>query len=748
MKLTNALLTASGLMALSLASAQAAPQPAALAKAAPAKAAPAKPAAPWMDPKLSADQRARLLLGKMTLEEKVGLLHGSMPMFLKPMPPGVITSAGYVPGLPRLGIPALRESDASLGVANAGRKDDDATPLPSGLATASTWSPELAFAGGQMIGKQARQKGFNVMLAGGVNLIRDPRNGRNFEYLSEDPLLGGVLDGASIRGIQSNHIISTAKHFALNDQETGRLGLSANIGEAAMRESDLLAFEIAIEKGEPGSVMCAYNRINGVFACEDPKILTTALKQDWRWPGFVMSDWGAVHSVESATAGLDQESGQQLDKQVFFDKPLLEAVKDGKISAAKVEDMAHRVLRSMFAKGLFDHPLKPGGLDTAADAAVAARSAEQGVVLLKNEGDLLPLAGARRIAVIGGHADIGVLSGGGSSQVIPQGSVRFPAPKGAPGWGGGLAYHPYPPLTAIKARAKGAEVTYADGTDAAAAAAAAKGADVVIVFAVQWATEGMDTSMTLGDGQDALIEQVAAANPHTIVVLQTANPVLMPWLGKVGAVVEAWYPGARGGETIARVLYGEVNPSGRLPVTFPASEDQLPRPKIPGASVATTETATPSAAAAFDVDYPEGSDVGYRWFAKTGKAPLFWFGHGLSYTSFKYGALKLTGGKTLSASFTVTNTGKRAGIDTPQLYLASGPSRTQQRLLGWSRVALKPGESRTVTITADRRLLADWDEAAHGWSLKGGAYDVFLGADAATPALKASAQVQGAKLAP
>ena len=257
-----------------------------------------------MDRRLSPDRRAELLLRAMTLEEQVSLLHGSMPAFLRPLPPGVQMSAGYVPGIARLGVPALRESDASLGVANAGRKDDDATPLPSGLALASTFSPQLLFQGGAMIGKEARQKGFNVMLAGGANLVRDPRNGRNFEYLGEDPLLAGVLDGASIRGIQSQHVVSTAKHFALNDQETGRTSLSADIGEAALRESDLLAFEIAIETGKPGSVMCAYNRINGVYACENPTLLNGVLKHDWGWPGWVMSDWGAVHSLASATAGL------------------------------------------------------------------------------------------------------------------------------------------------------------------------------------------------------------------------------------------------------------------------------------------------------------------------------------------------------------------------------------------------------------------------------------------------------------
>ena len=695
------------------------------------------PNAPWMDARLSPDRRADLVLQRMSLDDEIGLLHSDFPLFLRLLPPGVMKSAGYVPGIPRLGVPALHESDASLGVANAGRDDDDATPLPSGLALASTWSASLAFDGGAMIGKEARQKGFNVMLAGGVNLLRDPHNGRNFEYLGEDPLLAGTLDGASIRGIQSQHVISTAKHFVINDQETGRESLSANITEAALRESDLLAFELAIETGNPGSVMCSYNRINGVYACENP-LLMTALKRDWGWRGWVMSDWGAVHSLKSATAGLDQESGQQLDKQVFFDKPLKQAVTAGEIPASRVRDMAHRILRSLFAIGVIDHPLSPGGLDTVADAAVSARVAEQGIVLLKNQGGLLPLtARGGEIVVIGSHANVGVLSGGGSSQVIPSGSIRFPAPKGAPAWGAGVVYHPSSPLKAIQARAGGAEVRYNDGTDPAVAAALAKGADVAVVFAHQWATEGVDVSLTLPDDQDALIEAVAAANPRTIVVLETGGPVLMPWLDKVGAVLEAWYPGARGGDAIAGVLYGQIDPSGRLAASFPASEDTSPHGEPAAASPA------PIA-----VDYDEGSDVGYRWYAKTGRKPLFPFGYGLSYTSFRYGALKAKGGRRLSVSFRVANTGARAGIETPQVYLSRGPVRRRQRLIGWSRVALAPGESRRVTIVADPRLLANWNDRAHGWSLDGGAYEVFVGPNSAEASLKGRARLQPASLRP
>jgi beta-glucosidase len=706
-------------------------------------------AQPWMNRKLGPDARAELVLSRLNLDQQIALLHGLMPVFMGPKkPPGVQISAGYMPGVAALGIPDLTESDASLGVANAGRKDDDATPLPSGIALAATWDPKAAFASGAMIGKEARQKGFDTLLAGGVNLLRDPRNGRNFEYLGEDPLLAGTLDGAAIAGIQSNHIVSTVKHFALNDQETGRMVLDGQIDEAAFRESDLLAFEIAIETGHPGSVMCAYNRVGGTYACENPFLLTDVLRKDWKYPGWVMSDWGAVHGVAAAKAGLDQESGQQLDKQVFFDAPLKAAVASGEVPAARVHEMAHRYLRSLFAAGVIDHPVTAGGLDTAADSLVAGQAEEQAIVLLKNDNFLLPLMKtARKIAVIGGHADVGVISGGGSSQVIPTGSVAFPKPKGAPQWGGGEVYTPGAPLKAIAARATGA-VSFNDGSDPAAAAALAKASDVVVIFATQWSTEGMDIAMQLDGAQDRLIAAVTAANPKTVVVLETAGPVSMPWRDHAGAILEAWFPGARGADAVGKVLFGEVNPQGRLPMSFPASEAQLARPMLPGSDQNIVETLTPSAARPFDVTYTEGSDVGYRGYAKSGEKPLYPFGYGLSYTAFRYSGLKVTGGKTLTARFTVTNVSNVAGTETPQVYLTAAPKRIQQRLIGWSKVALKPGEARVVTVTAPARMLADWDAHAHGWRVDGGAYKLMVGPDAATATLTGSAKVAAGSLKP
>lgn len=717
-----------------------------------AKAAQAAPEArPWMNKALDPDRRADLLLEQMTLEEQTGLLHGHFPLlaFWPDRPADVQDSSGYVPGVPRLGIPALAEIDASLGVSNYGRKNDKATPLPSGPAIASTWDPKLAFAGGAMIGKQARQKGFNVMLAGGVNIERDPRNGRSFEYLGEDPLLAGTMAGHAIKGVQSNNIVSTIKHFVLNSQETGRYVLNAKIDEAALRESDLLAFQIATEIGQPGAVMCAYNRVNDIFACENPFLLTQVLRKDWNYRGWVMSDWGAVHGVHAAKAGLDQESGAELDTQVFFDAPLRAAVASGDIPAERVRQMAHRILRSMFANGLFEHPIARTEVDTASDEKVSAQVAEAGIVLLKNDGILPLVANAKHILVVGGHADKGVLSGGGSSQVIPQGAIVLPAPKDAPTFTRNVVLHPSAPLAALQKRAAGATVTFNDGTEPAAAAAAAQDADIVLVFANQWSSEARDNSLSLPDDQDELISALARANAKTVVILQTASAVLMPWRDQVAGVVEAWYSGARGGEAIAKVLFGDVDAQGRLPMSFPARVDQLPRPVIDGSDQKIQEgLPKDTKTKPFTVTYTEGSDVGYRGYAKSGESPLYPFGYGLSYAAFNYSAVKVTGGETITVTFTVKNTGARAGVDTPQVYLVAGPNRRQQRLIGWTKVSLKQGESRQVSITAPRRLLADWETTSGAWRLEAGRYEIMVGPNAATASQTGSATLRGAVLKP
>jgi len=686
----------------------------------------------------SAEARAKAMLASMTADEKVVLTHGLFALPYgsppAPLPADAIPGAGYVSGIARLGIPALKETDASLGIGYvSGLRKDGATALPSGLAQAATWNPELLYRGGAMIGSEARAKGFNVLLAGGANLMRDPRNGRTFEYLAEDPLLTGTLVGAAIRGVQSNNIISTIKHFALNGQETGRKAVDSRISEPAARESDLLAFQIGIEQGQPGAVMCGYNRVNGHKACASDWLLNGVLKQSWRYKGFVMSDWGAVPGVEAALNGLDQQSGEQLDKGVFFGGVLKQKAASDRVYAAKLEDMNRRILTAIYAAGLDKYPATTGGkIDFAQNAAVAEETAREGIVLLRNERSILPLArSAKSIAVIGGHADVGVLSGGGSSQVQGEGgpAVLMPVATGSAGSNVSQQYHRSSPLEAIKAMAPNATITFRDGSHITDAVEKAKQAEVAIIFATEWRTEGHDQpDLSLPDGQDQLIAAVAAANPKTIVILETGGPVKMPWLDKAAAVIEAWYPGARGGQAIASILFGETNPSGRLPVTFPVDEAQLPRPVLDGGAWVEPPYADEPAfdADKLHADYDiEGSDVGYRWFARKGVKPLFPFGFGLSYTSFSAASLTLKG---VTATVTVANTGKRAGDEVAQLYLVSRAGAPIRRLVGFQRVRLEPGASRQITMKIDPRLLADWKNG--GWTMPAGDYGFALGRNA------------------
>ncbi len=694
-------------------------------------------ARPWMAPGLGAEARTRRLLAAMTLDEELRLVVGyystDAPWKHYQRPAGgVAQSAGYVPGNARLGIPPLTETDAGLGVASQrGPQPNPGTALPSGLATAATWSPQLAFAAGRMIGHEARQHGFNVMLAGGLDLVRDPRDGRDFEYAGEDPWLAGVMVAAQVRGIQSNHIISTVKHFAFNDQESARTSLSARIDPLPARLSDLLGFEIAIERAHPGAVMCAYNRVDGIYSCQNAWLLDEVLKGSWGYRGFVMSDWGAVHStIAAANAGLDQESGWPFDRAQFFGAALRKAVLDGAVPRSRLNDMAGRILHSMFAHGLFDYPVRPGGgIDFAADGAVSLQDAEAGMVLLKNVHDALPLAAdLRSIALIGSHADAGVLSGGGSSQVYPPEGFAVEDTSASRGL---MAYLRSSPLDALAARTR-AHLTYDDGADIARAARLAARSEVAIVFAHEWSAEGMDDTLRLDGNQDALIAAVAKANPRTVVVLETGGPVLMPWLRKVSAVLEAWYPGSRGGEAIARVLTGEANPGGHLPVTFPRSVEQLPRPVLGGHG----EPRHPGGPVEVNYDI-EGAAVGYKWFDREDLRPLYPFGYGLSYTRFACSGLTAHAQAAgVAVQFRIRNVGKRAGSYVAEVYVA-GPGSAQwaapERLGAFRRVELRPGESTQVRLRIDPRLLAMPVPHGDGWTITAGDYRIVLARDAASP---------------
>ena len=680
--------------------------------------------------------RARTAVAEMTLAEKIQTVFGYFSTDYKGTAKpekGVPFSAGYLPGVPRLGIPDQQLTDAGTGVASQPNPAPrQRTALPAGIATAASWNPALSYAGGAMIGKEARLSGHNVMLAGGVNLQREPRAGRNFEYAGEDPLLAGVIAGEQIRGIQSNHLVATVKHFAYNDQETGRFKVDVRIDDAAGRMSDLLAFQIAIERGDPGSVMCSYNRVNGAYACENDYLLNQVLKRDWGYKGYVMSDWGAVHStIPAALAGLDQQSGWPFDQSPYFNGALKEAVENGHVPPARLDDMAYRIVRAMMANGLTEHPVRvePENIDYARHAEIAQAVAEEGIVLLKNRNGVLPLTGRQQtIAVIGGHADVGVLSGGGSSQVYPVGGSPVPN-EGPAAFPGPIIYAPSSPLAALAARLQ-AKLVYHDGKDAAAAARLAATSDLAIVFATQWTAESIDQpDLSLPGRQDVLIAAVAAAGKSTVVVLETGSPVTMPWLANVDAVVQAWYPGSRGGDAIARVLTGEVDASGRLPATFPLSVAQLPRSVVDGVGLAED--------ARFATDYNiEGAAVGYKWFDKHGHKPLFAFGHGLSYTSFSYSALKAqTQAGALMVSFKVTNTGQRAGKAVPQVYVSKKGSgwEAPKRLGGWDKLTLAAGAAGETRIEIDPRTLAVFDSARGRWKIAAGEYEVILAEAADAP---------------
>lgn len=688
---------------------------------------------PWLNTQLSPEARARAALAAMTLDEKLRLIFGYSDQAYTDVakvsddivPPDLKTyivthqvkgSAGFVPGVPRLGIPDQTQTDASLGVRNS---FIPSTALPSSLATAASFDPEVPLAGGAMIGAEARATGHNTMLSGGVNLAREPRNGRNFEYTGEDPLLAGTMAGALIEGIQSNHIISTVKHYAVNDQETLRTSLDVTISAEAMRQSDLLAFEFAIETGKPGSVMCSYNLINGRWGCENDYLLNKVLKHDWGYEGFVMSDWGAVHSTaDAANDGLDQFTGFccVTDKAWFGPPAMKAALKLGAIPEKRLDDMVERILWAMFAKGPVDFPVKVTPIDYAANAAVSQEAAEESLVLLKNEGDLLPLRGVKSIAVIGGNADKGVLAGAGSSDVTPVGGAVMIDNH---------TYLPSPPLDALKRELPKARIGFDTGSDPAAAAALAAQSDVAIVFLNQHLSEGSDHALELTGNQDALVAAVAKANPKTIVVAETGGAIYMPWVNQVATILEAFYPGIRGGSAIARILTGKVDPSGHLPISFPASADQLARPEIAGLG---KPDGTPA-----HVLYDEGAAIGYKWYDVKGYKPLFAFGHGLSYTNFILSNLTAQpDGKAIRVSFAIRNVGKRRGKGVAQVYV--GPADWQKagweapkRLGAFAKADLKPNQSNTIEVTVDPRLLATYEAAGNNWHIRAGEYRLMLG---------------------
>ncbi len=672
------------------------------------------------------DQNADALIAVMTTDEKIQLVHGT-GYTGGPQPRG---AAGYVPGITHLNIPDLYLADGSVGVGNS---VGQATALPSSIASAASWDLSEAYKYGQVIGAESKALGMNVNLGGNINLIgREPRCGRTFETAGEDPLLAGEIKAQHLKAIQDQNVIAGIKHFAVNDQETSRFTADVQIDERGARESDLLALEIGVKDSGVQSVMCSYNLIGGTYACENSHLLTQILKNEWGFQGFVMSDWDGTHStVRSATAGLDQEQPATGYFEGVKDEGIKLAIQDGHMQASVLDNMVHRILRAMFTVGAYQHPTQVTSIDAATDAIVAQEMEEQGAVLLKNAAGELPLSkSVKSIAVIGSHADIAVLSGGGSAQVTPVGGAAISNPAPCPPCWGYVVWDPSSPLKAIQAKVPAATVKFDDGTSTTSAAALAAASDIAIVFVSQWESEGMDLAdLSFSGNQDALVLAVVAANPHTVVVIESGGAQVMPWLANVGAVLEAWYPGQRGGEAIANLLFGDVNPSGKLPITFPASVNDLPHPTIAAPPANST--------APFPVSYDESFLVGYKYYDAKSITPLFPFGYGLSYTSFTLTNTQLALGPGVNGSFTVSvdvnNTGTVAGAEVVQVYLSLPVSTGEppKRLVGWQKVTVQPGQKQNVTVqvdaTSSAHPLSYWDSTAGGWQIANGDYEVYIG---------------------
>jgi beta-glucosidase len=630
----------------------------------------------------------------------------------------------------RLHIPDINISDSATG---SGSTTQASTTFPATIALAASWDRRLSYDYGSAIAIQLRAQGFGMGLGGGANLTRDPRGGRAFEYLGEDPLLAGELLAQRTNGTQSQKVMASIKHFAGNEQETNRMGGNSHIDDRTLRELYLLPFEIAVEQSHPASVMCSYNRLNGEYACEQPDLLTNILKTQWHYLGQVQSDWGGTHSTAKAiNAGLDEEEGSDAGPAYFARNPVLFALANHDITPARIDDMVRRKLYSMIASGVMDDPPDGGAkIDFEAARTFAQSVEEQSIVMLKNDHQQLPLPASKlnRIAVIGSHADVAVMSGGGSADTMHpvtgsfQGcdGLEFVDHNGCGWWRSPWLRIPIPITKAIQELSPTSKVEFSGVRDEQApfrayspceiadAASLARKSDVAIVVVAQAAGEDFGDLKTLSlqnpSNQNELVDAIATANPHTIVVIESGNPILMPWKDKVSAIIEAWYPGEGGGRALADVLFGRVNPSGKLPFTFPARDGDTP-------------TWGNTGVISKDPIYSEKLDIGYRWYDAKKIAPLFEFGYGLSYTHFTYSNLsvKRDPDHSLDVSFSVKNDGSSTGAEVAQVYLGIDyAGEPPLRLAGWSKIRLKPGEAQQVNITVSLRTQSIWDTSADDW---------------------------------
>lgn len=695
----------------------------------------------YKDPKAPVEQRVEDLLGRLSLAEKIEMLSLN----------GFVSKANS-----RLEIPVFQTSDATMGVRSPGKS----TAYANGIGLAATWDAELAEKVGISLGRDCRARGIHILLAPGMNLYRSPLCGRNFEYLGEDPLLAGEMAAGFIQGAQNQGVCVTAKHFAGNEQEVDRNQLSSNIDERTLRELYLKPFEIAIGRGALG-VMCSYNLLNGIHASQNEWLLGQVLKKEWKFAGFVISDWNSCYDpLEMANAGLDLEAPYA---KMWTENILIPLIESGKLSQGTIDDKLRRQFRVAFTLGWFDRPQKDSSipLDDPKSDELSLQGAREAVTLLKNERELLPLnpAKVKKIVLLGRNADPAVIGGGGSAIVEPFHSISvLEGIRSIAGPETEIVRIPWK-RSADRNRAKVPEALEANGAEGSPAIPAefadcVKSADLVVVCVGFRQTpdfryhdadfkqfdmegEGGDRPYTLPPGQVATILAATELNPRTVVILNAGGSVATEdWIGKVATFLHAYYPGQNGGKAIAEILFGKVSPSGRLPFSWEKKwEDCAAYSNYPEYGKKP-----------FQNTYKEGVFLGYRWFDKRGIAPLFPFGFGLSYTSFSYADLevKADSGDFFTATVSLKNTGGCPGAEVVQLYVAppqGGTPRPVRELKGFTRRQLSRGESQRVKITFSSKDLAYWEPKTKQWTVAPGQYEILVGSSSANLPLRTSIQI-------
>ena len=705
--------------------------------------------------KVQMEKRIEKLIKKMTLEEKVGLLHGN--------------SKFYVAGVERLGIPEWSLSDGPHGVraeinrhdwAYAGWTNDSASYFPTGTAFAAAWNPELAYRRGEVLGEEARWRKKDVLLGPGVNIIRSPLCGRNFEYMSEDPYMNSVLAVAYIKGLQSRDVACSVKHFAVNNQETNRTTVDVECSERALREIYLPAFKAAVQEGGALTVMAAYNKFRGEFCAENNYLVRKILRNEWGFDGVYVTDWGAAHStVPSMEAGLDLEMGTLIDKYEdwYYANPLIEAVKSGKIPMSLVDEKVGDVLRVMIKTNVLDPKKRfgPGSMNTKEHQQATCDAAAEAIVLLKNQNNLLPLdfSSIKSLAVIGDNATRKHSNGGLSSEIKAVYEVT-PLEALRAKWGDKVDIRFAQGYEKLSTFVEGSNNGQSSGTFSSKtqesdallkeAVEVARTSDVALLVCGlnhDYDTESFDRlNMDIPYGQVELIQEVVKANPRTIVVMIAGSPLNMAAVDICSpAIVWAWFNGMEGGNALVDVLSGKVNPSGKMPFTTPVSLDQSPAHALgnfPGRDL--------------KVNYEEDILVGYRWFDTKGLPVVYPFGYGLSYTTFNYSNLNTDKktydqADTIQATFTLTNTGDREGAEVAQLYVSDpvcSVMRPVKELKGFKKVFLKPGESRRITLDIPVSSLAFYSEAQSQFVVEPGEFILQLGASASDIKQRISVEVK------